>query len=92
MRSCLPHNHPPADRDSQTLAEPADLPVIGFSPQVNPQWRDFRAVDPRPGIRHLAVTDLAPCAAVLARPAGRPKKIVRNFQGRCRSRRRVFVA
>ncbi|MFE1773988.1 LysR family transcriptional regulator [Streptomyces sp. NPDC059008] len=112
---CLPDTHPLADRDSLTLAELADLPVIGYSPDVDARWRAFWAADPRPdgtpvrysrhtattlesavsavslghgirflsegcldlmprpGIRYLAVTDLAPCIAVLAWSAERPR-------------------
>ncbi|MEU4497518.1 LysR substrate-binding domain-containing protein [Streptomyces sp. NPDC023998] len=46
---CVHDTHPLADRESLTLAELADLPVIGFSPHVQPEWRDFWAADPRPG-------------------------------------------
>ncbi|MGW1374353.1 LysR family transcriptional regulator [Streptomyces sp. NPDC002446] len=59
---CLPDTHPLADRDTVTLAELADLPVIGFSPHVHPQWRAFWAADPRPCgtpvryTRHTATT------------------------------------
>jgi len=45
---CLPGTHPLADREAVTLAELADLPVIGSSPQAHPEQRAFWAADPRP--------------------------------------------
>ncbi|MEU3448583.1 LysR substrate-binding domain-containing protein [Streptomyces thermolilacinus] len=111
---CLPESHPLASREAVTLAELAGLPVVGFSPRVNPEYCGFWAADPRPdgtpvrysahavtaleasithvglghgirfisgscrhlmprpGVRYVAVSDLPPCEAVLAWPAGRP--------------------
>ncbi|CAL9608223.1 Hydrogen peroxide-inducible genes activator [Streptomyces sp. enrichment culture] len=45
---CLPDSHPLAARSAVTLADLADLPVIGFAPHARPEWRAFWAADPRP--------------------------------------------
>ncbi|MCP2337436.1 LysR family transcriptional regulator [Actinomadura rupiterrae] len=39
---------PLADKGPLTLADLADRPVVGFSPQVPKVFRDFWAIDPRP--------------------------------------------
>ncbi|MFI7415613.1 LysR family transcriptional regulator [Streptomyces sp. NPDC049627] len=54
---CLPESHPLADRNTLTLAELADVPVIGLSERVPRQWRDFWAADPRPGGTPVRYTD-----------------------------------
>ncbi|MET8567526.1 LysR family transcriptional regulator [Streptomyces sp. NPDC004783] len=53
---CLPDRHPLADRDEVSLAQLADLPVVGFSPHVHPRWREFWAADPRPDGRPVRYT------------------------------------
>ncbi|WP_229840524.1 LysR family transcriptional regulator [Streptomyces roseolilacinus] len=63
---CLPESHPLAERAAVTLAELDGLPVIGFSPDLNPRWRAFWAADPRPGGTPVtytshAVTTLESC-------------------------------
>lgn len=45
---CIRDDHPLAARTSVTLAELADLPVVGLAPGVHREWRDFWAADPRP--------------------------------------------
>ncbi|GAA2493476.1 LysR family transcriptional regulator [Streptomyces gobitricini] len=68
---CLWERHPLAGRDSVSLAELADLPVIGSSPGVARVWRDFWAADPRPGgapvtyTGHTAATFEAGMSAVI---------------------------
>ncbi|WP_431042460.1 LysR family transcriptional regulator [Streptomyces sp. P1-3] len=57
---CLPDTHPLADREAVSLAELADLPVIGFSPHVDPEARAFWAADPRPCGTPVRYTDHAP--------------------------------
>ncbi|MFJ6992768.1 LysR family transcriptional regulator [Streptomyces sp. NPDC003090] len=54
---CIPETHPLAERDTLTLADLADLPVIGYSPHVRPEFRDFWAVDPRPDGTRVRYTD-----------------------------------
>ncbi|MCP9958037.1 LysR family transcriptional regulator [Streptomyces sudanensis] len=56
---CLPGSHPLADRAEVALAELDGLPVIGFSPALNPEWRAFWAADPRPGGAPVAYTSHA---------------------------------
>ncbi|GHC45357.1 LysR family transcriptional regulator [Streptomyces cinnamoneus] len=46
--ACIPETHPLAERESVTLADLADLPVIGYSPHVRREYREFWAADPRP--------------------------------------------
>ncbi|WP_431042457.1 LysR family transcriptional regulator [Streptomyces sp. P1-3] len=68
---CLPDTHPLADRKAVTLADLADLPVVGFSPQIDREWREFWAVDPRPDgtpVRYAdqTGTTLEACIALVA--------------------------
>ncbi|MFJ4322677.1 LysR family transcriptional regulator [Streptomyces tricolor] len=65
---CLPDTHPLADRESVTLPELAELPVIGFSPHVDRGWREFWAADPRPDgtpvrYTHHTATTLESCVS-----------------------------
>lgn len=47
--ACLADGHPLAGRPSVTLADLAEVPVVGLSPEVPEGWRGFWAADPRPG-------------------------------------------
>ncbi len=65
---CLPDSHPLATRESVSLSELAGLPVIGFSPHVDREWRQFWAADPRPDgtpvrYTHHAATTLESCVS-----------------------------
>ncbi|WKX72344.1 LysR family transcriptional regulator [Streptomyces sp. XD-27] len=55
--ACIPGTHPLAERESVTLADLADLPVIGFSPHVRREYREFWAADPRPDGTPVRYTD-----------------------------------
>ncbi|MGW7367944.1 LysR family transcriptional regulator [Streptomyces sp. NPDC054841] len=54
---CMPETHPLAEHESLTLADLAGLPVIGFSPRVDPEYRAFWAADPRPDGTPVRYTD-----------------------------------
>ncbi|MEG3630746.1 LysR family transcriptional regulator [Streptomyces poriticola] len=53
---CLADRHPLACRMSVTLAELAEVPVVGLSPDVPEGWRAFWAADPRPDGAPVAYT------------------------------------
>ncbi|MGX5185865.1 LysR family transcriptional regulator [Streptomyces avermitilis] len=54
---CLPDSHPLATRTAVSLAELADLPVVGLAASVHREWRKFWAADPRPDGTPVAYTD-----------------------------------
>ncbi|UKY54848.1 LysR family transcriptional regulator [Streptomyces inhibens] len=56
---CMPDTHPLAECESLTLADLAGVPVIGFSPHVDPEYRAFWAADPRPDGTPVRYTDHA---------------------------------
>ncbi|WP_019891794.1 LysR family transcriptional regulator [Streptomyces purpureus] len=55
--ACMPGTHPLAERETLALADLADVPVIGYSPHVDPEFRAFWAVDPRPDGTPVRYTD-----------------------------------
>ncbi|WFB08362.1 LysR family transcriptional regulator [Streptomyces sp. LX-29] len=55
--ACLADTHPLANREALTLADLADQPVIGFPPEMDREWRDFWAADPRPDGSPVRYTD-----------------------------------
>ncbi|MFD0418358.1 LysR family transcriptional regulator [Streptomyces sp. NPDC127108] len=67
--ACIPGTHPLAERETVTLADLADLCVIGFSPHVPREYREFWAADPRPDgtpvrYTHHVATTLEDCVSL----------------------------